>query len=429
MFQFDPMERKKAGKWLLKLLPEHEFLFRQDGQMKVYKISTGFQLVCLSLMLLFFVWVGHSSYVYFQYNEILNAQEERVVKAKRAYDNLATEITVYKDNLQSLNEKAEKQYEETVAFLEKGEKLKPQEKDKILKDRKLLTAEFDYIHRKVDDFSKNMSWTEMAKSQSSYKLKQAELLRDLALSERRKLRVENKTLLEGMKDMRSAQLQVFDKVDTLAENGIKGLEGKLEKIQQTLKKVGLNNDALIRQAEKIEGGQGGPFLPIRQVNMPTEDLTHSFHRLNGKIRKWEGLSKVEEMLPLGNPVHASRMTSKYGYRMDPFKKVDSMHTGVDFRGSKGVPVYAVSSGKVVRSGKRGAYGNAVEVDHGLGFTTLYAHLNSVEVKKGDLIDPKDKLGTIGSTGRSTAAHLHYEIRLNGRAINPYNFVKARKYVF
>ena len=101
-----------------------------------------------------------------------------------------------------------------------------------------------------------------------------------------------------------------------------------------------------------------------------------------------------------------------------------MHSGIDFRGKEGTPLYATAPGKVIQAGKRGDYGYAVEVDHGLGFTTLYGHLSKVSVQKGDIIEDGTKVGLAGSTGRSTGPHLHYEVRHNSRALNPYAFVKV-----
>jgi murein DD-endopeptidase MepM/ murein hydrolase activator NlpD len=100
-----------------------------------------------------------------------------------------------------------------------------------------------------------------------------------------------------------------------------------------------------------------------------------------------------------------------------------MHTGIDFGGKMGTPLYATASGKVIQAGNRGDYGLCVEVDHGLGFTTLYAHLSKINVKKGDIIEEGTKVGLAGSTGRSTGVHLHYELRHNNRALNPYAFIK------
>ena len=170
---------------------------------------------------------------------------------------------------------------------------------------------------------------------------------------------------------------------------------------------------------------GGKYIPLKNIELSDEELNQKFKNANIKVNLWEGLAKATKMLPLGAPVKTRiRITSPFGVRADPFLKTPAMHTGIDFGGKMGTPLYATASGKVIQAGPRGDYGLAVEVDHGLGFTTLYGHLSKVSVKKGDIIEEGTKVGLAGSTGRSTGTHLHYELRHNKRALNPYAFVKV-----
>jgi murein DD-endopeptidase MepM/ murein hydrolase activator NlpD len=114
--------------------------------------------------------------------------------------------------------------------------------------------------------------------------------------------------------------------------------------------------------------------------------------------------------------------------MDPFTKRPAAHYGIDFAGPYGAKVYATSDGVVVHSGKRGAYGNMIEIDHGMNIKTRFGHLSKLNVKEGDVIKKGDLIGIQGSTGRSTGHHLHYEVRYKGRAINPSKFLKAGEHV-
>lgn len=110
-------------------------------------------------------------------------------------------------------------------------------------------------------------------------------------------------------------------------------------------------------------------------------------------------------------------------RKDPFTKKNKHHKGIDFSGKIGTELYAVAPGRVVSAGERSGYGTTVEIDHGLGFTTLYAHLSKILVSRGDWVRPGTVVGLGGSSGRSTGPHLHYEIRYKGTPFNPINFVK------
>ena len=132
------------------------------------------------------------------------------------------------------------------------------------------------------------------------------------------------------------------------------------------------------------------------------------------------------MLPMGMPVEKGRITSAYGVRNDPFTHKEKSHKGIDFSGKIGTELFAVAPGRVISAGDRYGYGTTVEIDHGLGFTTLYAHLSKTMVSRGDWINAGALVGLAGSSGRSTGPHLHYEIRYKGTPFNPTNFIKEQK---
>jgi hypothetical protein len=110
--------------------------------------------------------------------------------------------------------------------------------------------------------------------------------------------------------------------------------------------------------------------------------------------------------------------------MDPFLRTPAMHTGLDFRGSTGDPVRATANGRVESAGVNGGYGKMIEIDHGNGFSTRYAHLSAIEVKVGQSVRIGQIIGRVGSTGRSTGPHLHYETRIDGEAVDPQKFLRA-----
>ncbi|MGL4240307.1 MAG: M23 family metallopeptidase, partial [Beijerinckiaceae bacterium] len=118
------------------------------------------------------------------------------------------------------------------------------------------------------------------------------------------------------------------------------------------------------------------------------------------------------------------ITSSFGTRSDPFTRSMAMHTGIDFRAPTGSPVRATASGKVVEAGWAGGYGNMVEIDHGNGLTSRYAHLSAITVTAGDTVAKGSTVGRVGSTGRSTGPHLHYETRIDGDPADPMRFIRA-----
>jgi murein DD-endopeptidase MepM/ murein hydrolase activator NlpD len=165
---------------------------------------------------------------------------------------------------------------------------------------------------------------------------------------------------------------------------------------------------------------GGPFVEPEKA----EVFDNSLVALNMALARLEHVRSQARKLPFNNPSPASDITSRFGNRLDPFLGRLALHAGIDFRAPSGTRIVATAPGTVITAGKSGGYGNMVEIDHGNGITTRYAHLSSILVNGGDTISAGEAIGRSGSTGRSTGPHLHYEVRLNGEAIDPSRFLTA-----
>ncbi len=194
-----------------------------------------------------------------------------------------------------------------------------------------------------------------------------------------------------------------------------------EKIAKTISRLG------IRLAYKSDEGDdensstgiGGPFVPY--IGNDFEDRVE---RAEQALDRFNRLRETAVTLPLRQPVPGATITSRYGRRLDPFLGRPALHTGIDFRGSRKTRVRVTAPGKVVRAGRMGGYGLCVEVDHGNGLSTRYAHMSQILVKVGQHLDAGDVVGRVGSTGRSTGPHLHYETRVHGRPVNPISYLRA-----
>ena len=185
-------------------------------------------------------------------------------------------------------------------------------------------------------------------------------------------------------------------------------------------------DTILRELNALGIGSspavGGPFVPL---DAPFE---HSIGALDEALGKLEAARRLAGKVPIGHPVKGQQMTSRFGPRRDPFNRKRAMHSGLDFRAPTGHPVLATGSGRVLRAGPNGGYGRFIEIDHGNGVTTRYAHLKRMHVAKGDRVAAGQRIGDVGSTGRSTGPHLHYEVRKHGRAVNPINFIQTGRSV-
>ncbi|WP_457583262.1 M23 family metallopeptidase [Ensifer canadensis] len=165
---------------------------------------------------------------------------------------------------------------------------------------------------------------------------------------------------------------------------------------------------------------GGPF--VEPVN--DDGFGRSLAALDSALVELERTRAQVRELPFGNPSPASDITSDFGNRLDPFLGRLALHAGIDFRATVGTRIRATAPGTVTNAGLTGGYGNLVEIDHGNGVSSRYAHLSMVLVKVGDRIKAGDVVAKSGNTGRSTGPHLHYEIRLNGQAVDPMRFLNA-----
>ena len=194
------------------------------------------------------------------------------------------------------------------------------------------------------------------------------------------------------------------------------------KAGEAVAKLGLDPKSLVRKAST---GQGGPFIPWRGRIGRAGALGKSFAALEGALFRMEVLERTLVAIPSGQPAHVLMLSSSYGYRHDPFTGASAMHAGLDFPGPLGTPILAAAPGKVAFVGRRSGYGNVVEVDHGQGIMTRYAHLSGFNTSVGARVAAGQQIAKMGSTGRSTGSHLHFEVRLNGVAVNPRRFLEAK----
>ena len=176
-------------------------------------------------------------------------------------------------------------------------------------------------------------------------------------------------------------------------------------------------------------GAGGPGHETVKSGHVFERFQDRSNRLMILSQDWQALRSMLECAPLSPPVDYYNLTSPYGKRRDPFTKKPAWHEGVDLGAWPGTRVRATAPGTVTFSGRKGGYGRFVIVDHGCGIETAYGHLKKIYVKKGAIVDYRETIGEVGSTGRSTGPHVHYEVRIQGKPVDPYQFIKAGRYVF
>jgi murein DD-endopeptidase MepM/ murein hydrolase activator NlpD len=196
---------------------------------------------------------------------------------------------------------------------------------------------------------------------------------------------------------------------------------KAQRIRGVLSDLGLDS---ARMASK-ETGIGGPLVAAPRLPAYAGAFEQHVHRVGLARAQVDRLTRTIASVPVRKPVVGEvEISSGYGMRIDPFIRAPALHTGMDFRGDTGDPVRATADGNIVVAGVQGGYGKMVEIDHGNGLTTRYAHLSDIHVKVGQRVRAGFIVGKVGSTGRSTGPHLHYETRVNGEAVDPRRFLRA-----
>lgn len=203
-------------------------------------------------------------------------------------------------------------------------------------------------------------------------------------------------------------------------------DSRAERLRLAFRLAGLNPSAYVGSG----GGLGGPLVEARDPRALAAvlDVDEAFavriRRAADNLSEMRGLADAAERLPFNRPVRAARTTSGFGVRFDPFNGRPALHQGQDFAAPRNTPVMATAPGVISFAGVRGGYGRTVEIDHGDGFKTRFAHLNTIAVQPGQRVGVGHRIGGMGTTGRSTGVHLHYEVWMNGRPQNPARFLRA-----
>ena len=211
--------------------------------------------------------------------------------------------------------------------------------------------------------------------------------------------------------LRSIESEQLNRVTTLADNAYQTADA----IADTLQEAGL-------PAIPDPTAMGGPFIAV-DGKSPFEARVHE---LDQALDKLDRIKQHAMALPISNPAPGRAISSTFGVRKDPLLGTPALHSGMDFRAPMGFPAKATAAGVVVKAGWNGGYGRMVEIDHGDGFTTRFAHLSKIDVDEGQNVTAGEVIGMVGSSGRSTGPHLHYEVRHNGEAIDPLRFIKVGK---
>lgn len=250
--------------------------------------------------------------------------------------------------------------------------------------------------------------------------------------ERDQVLAEARTALEARDEMEHQIKLMHDQNDQIFRQLEEAMTISVAPLDAMFRSAGMPTDQIIEQVRRGYSGQGGPLMPLSFTSRGEEPSADEV-RANRILNEMDLLNLYRiaaEKAPFARPVHATvRYTSGFGFRRDPKTGGKRMHNGSDFAGAYGTDVFATADGVVTHAGWLSGYGRLIKIQHEFGIETRYAHLSAIRVKKGQRVSRGDLIGDMGSSGRSTGTHLHYEVRVSGKPVNPMIYIKAANNVF
>jgi len=258
----------------------------------------------------------------------------------------------------------------------------------------------------LDILAKELEQSAGERSAAVQQAEDARRLADAATLERDQIIARNDEILSHLEDAVSVSVEPLDKL---------------------FRSVGMNPDDILRTVRRGYSGQGGPLNPVSYSSSGNAEISQGEAKANEILITLDQMNSYRiaiDKVPLAMPVKSAfRYTSPFGRRWG------RMHEGIDMAAPVGTPVYATGEGTVIFAGWQRGYGNLIKIKHELGTETRYGHLSKIRVKVGQKVSRGSQIGDMGNTGRSTGPHLHYEVRVNGRAVDPMSFIKAAQNVF
>ncbi|MSO97312.1 MAG: hypothetical protein EXR11_03705 [Rhodospirillaceae bacterium] len=471
--KFDPRDRGlgRFEKSLQRFFPERQLIVRSGVRMRTLRLSTHRQAIMAAIGLILGSWTLLSSSLVMNHTESIRVKNTEIKDARMGYEQLLAQVSIYKERVSELTNDLETTYVQSMELVDKesnllkqkaqelsqapgakpklAERIKTKAKEVLKSPSSILSGDSDNIDLALDkaklerahaDESRKGILTELSELENSMvdvvghhsktsfiaaeglELRQVVLERDMAVTDRETLATRVASLEDQIREMESNQLLLYHRFSELVES-------KIANIESSLSITGLDIDTMVRK-QSSRGGQGGPFILLdEKTTLNSGPVEESLYRLNAHMDRLSDLQALLIGLPIAAPLKNFELNSGFGVRRDPFTGQYAQHLGLDMGADFKSAVMATGEGKVVYAGWEGRYGRMVEVDHGMGLMTRYAHLARILVKEGDKVQRGTAIGQLGCSGRCSGPHVHYEVLNNGKAINPLKFLKAGSDVF
>ncbi|MDG2362199.1 MAG: M23 family metallopeptidase [Hellea sp.] len=402
------MKKNILKEWrrkITKSLPERQVLMRSDGYVRFFLLSTANQVIIIAAITSISLWCIFTLLSYTWGYNPLRAPWKEAERIASNYEEVLDSARAREETVLKLLEMQKKEFEKITNTIE--------EKHFI------LTEAASIKNSRINSYPEKLS--------SNATILMSPYVLDT--TPRKSMGKNLESLITQSEPTTYASLNSIQKAqnELLLKN-----ENEILDVIELKRAVIISTGLLLSDVlNNADDGLGGPL--IKNKNDMDTETPHSIQNFKLRIKEAMTLSDVVNSLPTGYPTTSiKRSTSPFGKRKDPFTNQYTEHQGIDFGtgGERDSIVISSSDGKIIFKGDNGGYGHSIKIDHGYGLVTIYAHLkrNNDGIDVGDYVKRGDKIGIMGSTGRSTATHLHYEVHFNGSAIDPNRFLKAGYYV-
>ncbi|MEM9013897.1 MAG: M23 family metallopeptidase [Pseudomonadota bacterium] len=423
-----------------RLFKERQIYHRSDGVVHFISMSTKTQVALALVALAALLWVAYASVNVVFKEQIIVAKERdyRVMEttsSKRIHD-----AQLAYDDVSSLNHIIQREFDSTMSEISaRHQMLRNMVERKAgavagLEDlAEGLSAAGGPGGRKPTNGNRIM--IDVAPGETTPRQSRVGALKSSAIQEAAKQVAQapkDSNATDAISRMHNAAAELYTEQAMLLAELETRTSDQIRKLKMVLESTGVAPDSILIPAKISNAAfaQGGPFIDISDPSGGASPFFQNANRIALKVDELEELKEVVERVPLSSPLTGvRRFTSGFGVRRDPISGRRSNHHGMDFAAAWASPIKATGTGVVKFAGTRSGWGRMVEIDHGNGFLTRYAHMSRITVKAGQKVKLHDKVGELGSSGRSTGPHVHYEVLFKGRPLNPRRFIEAGRYVF
>ena len=402
---------QRARGFVTGFFPERQIYHRSQGEVRYIALSTQHQLVAASVLLMVLIWFVYATASVFLSGHLLSSQSRQAFSNRMHYQRLIAEARAKQASTQALLEG---------------------------RTRSFASAADDFEHRLntlkllLEQNGDNALDDPLPGKKGASRLMISAVAEDQ--TPRRSHTIEQSDIADASKpkDPLKRMAMLHEQEDEILQSAEEQTETRIEGLKAVLAMTGIGLDDMMAQ-DKTKAG--GPLIALNESRAFAgalsldPDFARRVTKLAGRIGEADHMGEMVHEIPLGTPLFVKhRRTSGFGTRTDPITHRIAHHSGQDFGAFRLAPIVATAPGTVVYAGWRSGYGRLVEIDHGLGFRTRYGHMAKIKVKRGQKVRAGQQIGAMGSSGRSTGVHLHYEVWFKGRPYDPQKFLKAGLYV-